>query len=466
MRFLFALITIYAAIVFFGGVLSAKENDAPITIQTKGWDIIGLSGAQEVSQKPENCLMQTQYDNGLQVTFKATGKKMTALRVQSMHGGINLNDFKGFVGLGVGKNSYALQSKTIDGRIDATLLTVPNLAEKLKKATVFRLKLGTDNTYFALQGFDDAYHRLLVCMGVMPTKTLPVVNHAKGMPRPPVAQPKIDGETVMPSEPVEVVQATTLGETLLPIEGVDEDANVTKVDAQVKMPTPITPASAINTPEKSNSAVIDDVKDAKDDKAPQLSEKQVAEDEKKADLPKWRAFKGQKLSSVLIAWADQQGVETHIAMDQNPVLSKDIVLNGSFEMAVNALLKQTGVGNAASAIVKNNDGRVTHVAGYQGEAMINRDITPQSNKARWRALQGTDLRKVLMQWSAKEGVDFVWDAPEVYLVRESVKAVTTYEDAVSLILNQYNGQPTRPVAQLNKDPDTGRVSLIIKTKRS
>lgn len=464
MRFLFALIIVYAAIIVFGGVANANKAEDAIAVQTTGWSIMGLNGAQEVSLNPENCLMQTQYDNGVQITFKATGKKLTALRIQSMQSGMDLQNFVGFVGLGVGKNSYALQSKTTNGQIDATLLTVPNLVKKLKDATVFRLKLGTENTYFALQGFDDGYHRLMVCMGLMPTKTLQVVDHAKGMPRPPIATPQVNGDTVMPSEPIEVVQAMELGELLpmemdatdgdvSPLEIVENDIDVND-DAAITMPTPITPQ-----PKMDNNA---DAPSVFDD-----AEKVIETvDAKPSDLPEWRAFKGQKLSSVLIAWSEQQGIETHIAMDRNPVLTKDIVSNGSFEMAVNTLLKQTGVANGASAIVKNGDGRVTHVAGYQGGSMINKQASSNNGAARWRALQGSDVRKVLMQWSAKEDVDFVWDAPEIYLVRQSLKAVASYEDAVALLLNQFNGQPTRPVAQLNRDPDTGRTSLIIKTNRA
>ena len=465
MRILIALLTIYVALLVASGVASAQDSapETPIALQTSPWDIVGLAGKQEVSATPNSCAMQTTYDNGLKITFKATGKRLTAMRLETVQGQLIPDGFVGFVGLGVNKNSYAVQSQMSDGRIDSTLLTVPNLADKLSEATVFRIKLGMENTYFALQGFAEAYHRLLVCMGIVPTKTLKVVDDSRDTPRPPMNNaPQINPVSGMPANPVADVEADSL--TMA-----DADTN-----AQPLMPTPLVDETVavddVNevdaTREEKGGTVVDEI--AADDTTIPAQKPETLETPG-ADLPEWRALKGQTLSSVLTEWSDKEGVKTHIALDRDPVLTKDIISNGSFEMAVNNLLSQTGMAANTSAIVKNGEGRVTHVAGYQGSALrktLGLKQSEENTVERWRALQGTDLRKVLMQWSSKAGVEFVWDAPETYLVRESVKAVADYEEAVALLLNQFKSMPTRPTAQLNQDPDTGRKSLIIKTYRS
>lgn len=445
MRIFVFLTTLYAALVIYSVTASAKDD--PIALQVSDWVIMGANGAQQVSASPDQCTMSVDYDNGFRLTLKARGDKLNALRLMTTDKTNNVLKIKGFVGLGVGKNSYALQSKFENGQVDAALVTVPNLADKLEKATVFRLKLGIQNYYFALQGFSEGYRRLMMCMGTMPTKTLKVVNQESAVqdvpavPQVTMAPPQVEMAPEMPAEPVDVVNAQALETVPEPI---------------VVIETPVT--------EKPKQEVVEN-------KMPAVEKKtEIVVAEKKTEptpiLPKWRAMKGEKLSSVLKKWAAIEGVKTHFAMDRDPVLSKDIVSNGSFAMAVNVLLKETGVGgNAPSAIVKNADGRVTHVAGYQGGTMARIAGRSVSDTHRWRALEGTDLRKVLKRWSKKNNVQFIWSAPETYLVRQSVKATVDYNKAVALLLAQFEGQSTRPVGELNIDPKTGQKSLVIKTSR-
>ena len=450
MRIFIVLAAVYVVLVIYGGIAAAQDAEDPIAVQVSHWEIQGLEGTQKVSQNPENCVMSADYDNDLRVTFKATGKRLTALRLESLSPTQNINNFRGFIGLGVGKNSYALQSQIENNQLDASLLNVPNLAEKMQDATVFRLKLGTQNTYFALQSFGVAYNNLLVCMGVMPTKTFKVVDHAIGLPRPPVEAPKVN----MPATPVEKVEAASLDGEMLNDMTVEEiEAAVEGLANKVDAPQSLLPQDDETRAETEEPA--DDKKD------------NVVDANVDLDSPEWRGFKGDRLSAVLKKWASQKGVKTHIALDNDPILAKDVVSTGSFEVAVNTLLEQAGLSNGASALVKNKDGRVTHVAGKRSAVLQSQSRQAMYGQTidRWRALQGSDLRKVLMQWTAKQNVDFVWNAPETYLVRQSLKTTNKFEEALALLLNQYKGEPTRPVAQLNKDPQTGRMSLVVNTHR-
>lgn len=462
MRFLLFLAALYMAMIVYGEVAAAND-EAPIALQISPWIIGGLKGVQEVSTTPEQCRMQADYDNGLRLTFKATGKKLTALRVESPSNTVNLSKVRGFVGLGINKNSYALQSKYQPngngGQIDATLLAVPGVADKLMDAKLLRLKLGVENHYFALQGVDDAYHRLLVCMGIRKTKMLKVVDDSRKTPSVPVVSGYENLPQTMPAEPIHLVDQATLEE------GLDQESLAETPDVTISPEAADAAAEAetgtevVAGNEGAGLAIQDEIGTQETAEIATMPAKQPA-------LPQWRAFKGETLSQALRKWADIAGVKTHIALDSDPVLTKDIVMNGSFEMAVNTLLKAGGGNNTMpSAIVKNADGRVTHVAGYQGAAMIGGAVAGKPTE-RWRALEGTDLRKVLKRWSMKEGVEFIWDAPESFLIRESVKTTTGYEQAVSLLLGQFSGQSVYPLAQLNTDPDTGKKYLIIKTGRA
>lgn len=449
--FIFLLVGVYLLMVAYG-VAIASEQDDPIALQTSQWMIEGIEGNSQVGVNPDACTMTVDYDNGFRLSFKAKGERLTALRINAVEASNHVLEIKGFVGFGVGKNSYALQSKHHDGQIDATLLTVPNVAEKMMDATVIRLKLGVKNYYLALQGFSDGYQRLMVCMGIRPTKTLMVVNEESKVPGVNVAHAPRAPKTEMPAEPIDIVMA--------------EDLTAPEMDDQGTLtPTPIIAEDAFVA---ESDDVIDAVDEAESVEVAHAEPVDVAEPEVETpNLPQWRAMKGEKLSDVLRKWAEIQGVQTHIVLDNDPILSKDIVSNGSFEVAVNVVLKETGIGGAGpTAIVKNADGRVTHVAGYQGGTLARQVGRSASVNNRWRALVGTDLRKVLMRWSVENNVDFVWDAPETYLIRQSIKTTAGYDQAVSMLLRQFEGQSIRPVAQLNTDPETGRKSLTVTTHHS
>lgn len=446
MRIFVFLVAVYTAFIVFGVVSARAADEDPVARQISPfWDITGITGTQTVGQNPESCAMETAFDNGFHLVFKAKGERLTALRVLSTDQSNRILKIKGFVGLGIGKNSYAVQSRFDNGQIDASLLTVPHLADKMMDATVLRLKLGVKNYYFAIQGFAEGYQNLMVCMGLRPTKTLKVVDESR--PQPSQFAPVTTGNTVisprppladMPAEPVVDVNV--------------EDLQIAAADQPLPMPAAEPVITMADEKDGDTTLVVDEP--ATEIVAPELSQ--------------WTATKGEKLSAVLAKWGEQAGVKTHMALDTDPVLKKDIAVNGSFAVAVNALLNETGTsgGRGASALVRNDQGRVTHIAGYRGGIGARQQAAEAvDGYERWRALEGTDLRKVLLRWSNKMGVDFYWESPETYLLPRSLKTTEDFDKAVALLLAQFEGQSVRPVAQLNIDPQTGKKALIVKTHR-
>lgn len=548
MRFLFLLVSAYLALVLFGNLAFAQHDDK-VALPKAAWLVgpAGVDGIVQASGTSNDCIMQNEYDNHIRVTFKAKDGKLTALRLNETSSVGTLKQVRGFVGLGIGKNSYALQSAMQDGQIDATLATVPNMAEKMVEMSAFRLKLGVHNVYFSTEGFADGYKRLLNCMGQRQPRTLPVVDTSQEPPQPAVVR---TSENRMPAEPIEVVEQYILDDTETEIKSVEQGGKAVPLAMALPMIVPadyvfkmdkgtnpmakvtweegglwmttlekavkplgykvfvkakeirITPpnvgrdvtevadtpeAPAVpetpRAPESLDTAAATDapiaVTAAANDEGtadenaqallPQPEPAQTVTAKPQQVAPAWSAVKGQRLSDVLTSWGQREGVKTHIALDGDPIIKQDMNINGSFEMAVNHLLKSVGYGSVMpSAIIKNNEGRITHVAGYQGRSMAGMPSNSASNNGvdRWRALEGTDLKQVLRQWSVKQGVDFIWDADQSFLIKESVKTTVEYPEAVSLLLAQFDGQATRPVAQLNKDPDTGKTVLIVRLNQA
>lgn len=178
----------------------------------------------------------------------------------------------------------------------------------------------------------------------------------------------------------------------------------------------------------------------------------------------WTAQKGERVDAVLHRWARQAGVRAQIELDNPPAVAKDFALTGAFEVAVNELLEASSQNRAVkpSAVLTHGGGKVTHVSGYEGGVMAKAE---QSVGNSWRALEGSNLRKVLQRWSIQNGIDFIWEAEQMFYIPQSVNTTTDFPEAVALLLSQFEGQPIRPTAILNTDPQTDKTALIIRTNR-
>jgi hypothetical protein len=168
----------------------------------------------------------------------------------------------------------------------------------------------------------------------------------------------------------------------------------------------------------------------------------VVTDTPKDAAPKiWEAKKGERLSDVIARWSDQQGVKVKWQANVDPKLNEDITSLEPFEEAVTKLLKTTGL---------DMDARI-------------KDTVPVDQKAvqDWRALDGMDLETLLKTWSEKAGVTLIWKAPVKYNIQKEYKGTASYAGAVQSVLDQFKGSSERPVAQLNADPNTGEVTLIV-----
>lgn len=505
MRIILTLISFYAALIAYGISASANDSENKLSMPVSDWSV---SPVVNDNGFPSNkCVMRVSFDNSLELSFKGKGTKLTALRVNDVSSN-KTNKIKGFVGLGIGKNSYGLQSRSKNGQIDSSLLTVVNVAKKISAKNMFRLKISGENYYFSTVGFGAAYREMMICQGQKDYETLKMVDHSSRLPRPPNNK---NEETSMPSIPVEDVQVKAMVDVEGEIElvsptqsGVNTPLSlalpmIVPSDYTFKLDEGVDPLAEIswdgdgmwqNSLQKAvsiygyrvfvkdthirittiNSSRIVPVSDEATDVPTNISTKVSLPEEQKIEivdkksLQIWSANKGDKLSFVLKSWAKTAGVKTHIVLDNDPKLSKGINITGGFKMAVNSLLHQTSSDSGVSpnAILTNNNGRVTNVT--SSNRIKNK--TASSTVNRWRALEGTNLRKVLNRWCVRENVKLMWNVDQIFLIRQSVNETTGYAEAVALLLSQFNDQSVRPVAQLNTDPDTGKTSLIISLNKS
>ena len=95
---------------------------------------------------------------------------------------------------------------------------------------------------------------------------------------------------------------------------------------------------------------------------------------------------------------------------------------------------------------------------------------PQRPMRQWRAARGIDLQDILTLWSKEANVTLVWQSETSFALPAAVSLTGNYEEAVSLILEQFRGQelaPTGKLYQQNDDDsqDQTETVLVISDKR-
>ncbi len=435
MRLFITCVSAYIVLIVYGFAAMAKD-DKPLSLPMSQWSVDKVFKVNGFPTR--ECLMTTSFDNGMEIAFKGKGERLSALRIKDVSGNVS-SKISGFVGLGIGKNSYGLQSRSTAGQVDSSLLTVAHVADKIISENMFRLKVGGQDYYFSGVGFEQAYDQLLTCLGRKNLKTLKVVSDdIMRLPRAP--RVKLD----MPAEPVDVVIAEPVDVMMIDEPVIEKTMKSEFEDGGIV---------ANHGPE---SLLIPEISGKSNDDKP---------------LAEWVAAKGQKVSMVLGEWGAKKGVNVAVNLDNNPVVLEDFAFDGAFSDAVNKLINDNmeWVGTRPTAVLKDAQGVETQLTGYKDDRSVkvsrSRNVKKQVDH-RWRALEGTNLRKVLQQWAKREDINFIWQADQTFLIRKSVKSTTDFPDAVSSLLVQYKDQSVRPVAQLNTDPKTGEMSLIVKVLKS
>lgn len=421
MRFTFGLIIIYCILIAYTQLAIASEGEKTVAMPLGAWDVQPFY--KQDGFPTEECIMRTRYDNNLEVTFKGKNRQFTAIRVKDMAQSPQ-SQIKGFIGLGLEKNSYGLQSRSQNGQIDASLLTVPAPAQKMMDIDHFRLRLGTDDYFFSTQGMREGYDSFLTCLGQEQLETLKIVNDP--ISYLPNKSQRADN---MPSIPVDNVVTEELYDF--------GDGNYELLPSiPMEAPAPL--------PEMT----------------PRIDENNQA----------WMATKGDSLKETLNEWAGRANVKTEINLESDITLPKDFAILGPFDIAVTQLLKEVDAATqntALSAGFKADNGAVIDLIEPNVSKAVAQFNNPENavientSPRQWQALQGTNLRSVIQRWSARENIDFIWQADEIFIIKNSLRDARNFNEAVAALIAQFDNQKVRPVATLNIDPETNRKSVII-----
>ncbi|OIN86628.1 MAG: hypothetical protein AUJ12_04945 [Alphaproteobacteria bacterium CG1_02_46_17] len=202
----------------------------------------------------------------------------------------------------------------------------------------------------------------------------------------------------------------------------------------------------------------------------------------------WRARKGENVRDVLRRWSERESIDLMWASPDAPNLSTEFSYVGSFQDAVNLLLKQNGLNELhsqfrseglspvmmepASTVTTNLPvpQQTSATSPAPTTNALSSIFKPDRNKSgspetRWFALSGAPLAEVLNVWAEDAGASVVWQSEKNYALLESVSQVGTFEEAVFHALSQYNDQQIRPVGEMYTD-EQGHKILVIKTDAS
>lgn len=205
----------------------------------------------------------------------------------------------------------------------------------------------------------------------------------------------------------------------------------------------------------------------------------------------WEAKAGDDLQMTVQRWANKAGVNVAWQASNGGSVVDDIRVTGTFEEAVQSLMAQNaaamgieatmmggGAPNKATPIMPSHSGYSSTAnqpyVSRQDVSMSSMptSIMPDQNAApspatggRWNAPAGANLEQVLGTWAKNAGVEFIWQANEIFTVKAPVSANGSFESALQSLLGQYTNDVLRPAAQLNNDPVTGRRMLFVESSR-
>lgn len=183
------------------------------------------------------------------------------------------------------------------------------------------------------------------------------------------------------------------------------------------------------------------------------------------------AKKGETVKEVLARWSEESGTPIDFSLKRDYFLSQDVRVQGDIELAVEKLFVQftdlpekprLSDDAAAPAETQTATAKTEEAPKKPAEPAV-----PEALETRlglvsgWSAVKGTSLRGALSNWTRDAQMQLIWQAPEDLMVRDSVSGTKRFEDALNALLAQYDDAPQKPSVQLNRDPHTGLIAMIV-----
>jgi len=227
----------------------------------------------------------------------------------------------------------------------------------------------------------------------------------------------------------------------------------------------------------------------------------MPEPEVEAKGPVFAASKGESLKNVVARWSKNAGQPTELELQRDYFLDKPITVKGDYDMAVAQLLGQfkdipdaprlsddnapvqetkkslldtggaVGSVKGAKPVMAASDVEEgeTELPVQQGKAEKDEPNAMQQRLglvARWEASRNTSLRAALSNWARQSQMQLVWNGERDLTVPQSLQSTARFEDALEKLLSQYDDQSEQPSVQINRDPDTGMMAMIVDIQKS
>ncbi len=159
----------------------------------------------------------------------------------------------------------------------------------------------------------------------------------------------------------------------------------------------------------------------------------------------WVAKAGEDMRVVLSRWANQAGYDFEWDAPQEAKIVSTVNLHGSFEDAVAQIMAESGVVNGVEARLNNNVVQET----------------PLKMMQIFSAQKGDSLKDTLAAWSREARVTIDWDISGDFVIKSDVVGQGVFEQAVQMLLDQYEGDIIRPYGQLETTADGSGHKLTI-----
>lgn len=464
------VLTLLAIGTLLPSAVLAQVPDMPSFSPAGVWTVgsTELSNVRGLSNMKLPCVVSNEFDNGYVMRLSGGGGKFLAMAIDFRQDVFKQGrKYSAMLSIGDGYAKQVTATAFTSNTLIFNLRPLPDFYTTVKSGRTMELDIENNVMSFTLDNLSSAFPGLEACYA---GEGAPVINPmidtrtrvadveqqplsdgpAASQPQPLL--PQAVAQKPMPKTMDDIVQGSERDMTPLPA----GPSGMTVAQTTPRAPDPVLGAGRVSR--AGNVA----------EKPSAIPQKMMPMTSSAQSSQAWNAKAGEDMKIVLSRWAERAGYDLEWQADQDSRVAQDIALNGSFEEAVSQLLAENSAASGIGGHVQTLDGGRKVLTPPARPAMASREKAPvvPPFHADWAASAGANIQTVIDEWSHKAGVTVVWQDYMSVPVKSTVSMSGSYESALQSLLDQFSGDSTRPVAQLNIDPESGQRTLLMNIDKS
>lgn len=417
----------------------------PVRAPQAAW-LVGPASANEAqAQLEQRCMMVNEFDNGFLIGVHANKAGLIGISMdtkqQAFQDAQNVQAAIVLGGVSIVVPAQASDQSTLMLDVSA----IPDMRSRLSNLGAFGLKVADKTLYLSTTGLDNGFARMGDCLGETQAQAMPVAKDVRGTAAPLMQEVLNEGM----NEPLALAMSSIVpsGYRFDLKDGIDPMTPITWSAGESWRETLVTALSPLGYEVTVNDReIIISNATGRDVRLDKFADKEALS----ATQPIWTALQGARLHDVLDQWGRQAGINVEIDLDGEYMLPEDVAFDGTIQAAVQSLMAMLDDDSSLRAEFKS------------GQKVPDQKQQKQTSApSTWRALEGASLQQVLQKWADQDGVELVWNAPQIFSLSQTIRLEGGFTDAVIAALSQFDSGAIRPLAQLNKDPETGQKILIL-----